>query len=88
MPGIFRCKEGKRSSAILGRGHLPLVAGGTGLYVQAVIDGFFEQPEYRVMFVRRSNSVWNRKGGMRCIVNSNRSIPAPPLRWMHQNTGE
>jgi tRNA dimethylallyltransferase len=30
---------------ILCREKLPIVAGGTGLYVRAVIDGFFEQPE-------------------------------------------
>ncbi|NUN70882.1 MAG: tRNA (adenosine(37)-N6)-dimethylallyltransferase MiaA [Bacteroidetes bacterium] len=27
------------------RGRLPIVVGGTGLYIRAVVDGFFEQPE-------------------------------------------
>ncbi|MFA6439840.1 MAG: tRNA (adenosine(37)-N6)-dimethylallyltransferase MiaA [Bacteriovoracaceae bacterium] len=30
---------------IFGHHKLPIVAGGTGLYVRAVVDGFFEQPE-------------------------------------------
>ena len=42
--GDFQVQGRETISAIIGRGHLPLVAGGTGLYVQAVIDGFFEQP--------------------------------------------
>lgn len=42
--GDFQVQGRETITAILGRGHLPLVAGGTGLYVQAVIDGFFEQP--------------------------------------------
>jgi tRNA dimethylallyltransferase len=29
---------------ILERGHVPIVAGGSGLYVQALIDGFFDGP--------------------------------------------
>ena len=32
-------------SAIAGRGHLPIVSGGTGLYLRALIDGLFAGPE-------------------------------------------
>jgi tRNA dimethylallyltransferase len=43
--------------AIFGRGHMPLVVGGSGLYVQSLIDGFFEGPgadwEYRKMLEER-----------------------------------
>jgi tRNA dimethylallyltransferase len=31
-------------SGITGRGHLPIVAGGTGLYLRALIDGLFPSP--------------------------------------------
>lgn len=31
---------------ILQRRKLPIICGGTGLYVQALVDGFFEQPEF------------------------------------------
>lgn len=30
---------------ILRKGKIPVVVGGTGLYIQAVVDGFFEQPK-------------------------------------------
>jgi tRNA dimethylallyltransferase len=43
--------------AIFARGHLPLVVGGSGLYIQSLIDGFFEGPgpdwEYRKMLEER-----------------------------------
>jgi len=39
---------GKRGNEIIGdilhRGKIPIVAGGSGLYVQALVDGFFEGP--------------------------------------------
>ncbi|MBI2430072.1 MAG: tRNA (adenosine(37)-N6)-dimethylallyltransferase MiaA [Ignavibacteriales bacterium] len=44
--GDFQVLGRKLISEILGREKLPIVCGGTGLYVQAVIDGFFEQPEF------------------------------------------
>jgi tRNA dimethylallyltransferase len=31
-------------TSITGRGHLPIVAGGTGLYLRALIDGLFPEP--------------------------------------------
>ncbi|HEY0162632.1 MAG TPA: tRNA (adenosine(37)-N6)-dimethylallyltransferase MiaA [Edaphobacter sp.] len=34
-------------SGITGRGHLPIVAGGTGLYLRALIDGLFPAPAAR-----------------------------------------
>ncbi len=42
--GDFQVKGRESIAGILERGKLPLVSGGTGLYIQAVIDGFFEQP--------------------------------------------
>src|SRR5664279_5052661 len=32
-------------SEIVGRGHLPIVVGGTGLYLQALIEGLFPGPQ-------------------------------------------
>lgn len=43
--GDFQEQGRKVISDILERKKLPIVVGGTGLYVQAIIDGFFEQPE-------------------------------------------
>jgi tRNA dimethylallyltransferase len=42
--GDFQVKGRESIAGILERGKLPIVSGGTGLYIQAVIDGFFEQP--------------------------------------------
>lgn len=44
--GDFQTTGRKIVSEILHRKKLPIVCGGTGLYVQALIDGFFEQPEF------------------------------------------
>jgi tRNA dimethylallyltransferase len=43
--GDFQEQGRKVIAEILERKKLPVIVGGTGLYVQAVIDGFFEQPE-------------------------------------------
>ena len=44
--GDFQGQGRNIISQILDRKKLPIVCGGTGLYVQALIDGFFEQPEF------------------------------------------
>lgn len=44
--GDFQTLGRKIVDEILLRKKLPIVCGGTGLYVQALIDGFFEQPEF------------------------------------------
>ncbi len=39
------CRDARRAvRAILGRKRCPVVVGGTGLYIQALVDGFFEGP--------------------------------------------
>lgn len=43
--GDFQELGRKTITEILLRKKLPVVAGGTGLYIRALIDGFFEQPE-------------------------------------------
>ena len=43
--GDFQEQGRKVIAEILERKKLPFIVGGTGLYVQAVIDGFFDQPE-------------------------------------------
>ena len=42
--GDFQIRGREIISQIIEKGKLPIVTGGTGLYIQAVIDGFFEQP--------------------------------------------
>ncbi|MER3524040.1 MAG: tRNA (adenosine(37)-N6)-dimethylallyltransferase MiaA [Ignavibacteria bacterium] len=55
--GEFGAKGRKVIDAIFARGRTPLVVGGSGLYIQALIDGFFEGPgadkEFRDRLNRR-----------------------------------
>jgi tRNA dimethylallyltransferase len=44
--GDFQMLGRQIISEIVQRNRIPIVCGGTGLYVQALIDGFFEQPEF------------------------------------------
>lgn len=43
--GDFQEQGRKIISEILLKEKLPIIVGGTGLYIQAIVDGFFEQPE-------------------------------------------
>jgi tRNA dimethylallyltransferase len=55
--GEFGLRGRERIDQILRRHRLPIVVGGSGLYVQSLIDGFFEGPgadqEYRAFLERR-----------------------------------
>ena len=55
--GEFGVSGGEEIERILSRGRIPLVVGGSGLYVRSLIDGFFEGPpadrEYREQLERR-----------------------------------
>ncbi len=43
--GDFQVQGRAAISGIIERGKLPIISGGTGLYIEAVVDGFFEQPD-------------------------------------------
>ena len=47
---------------ILLRGNLPLVAGGTGFYLRALLEGLFEGPERSAPLRRRMKGIIARKG--------------------------
>jgi tRNA dimethylallyltransferase len=47
---------------IVGRGHLPIVAGGTGLYMRALIDGLFPAPPKKEGRRERLRSIATKKG--------------------------
>jgi tRNA dimethylallyltransferase len=55
--GEFGASAGAEIDRILSRGRLPLIVGGSGLYVRSLIDGFFDGPpadrEYRAELERR-----------------------------------
>lgn len=44
--GDFQTIAREAVASIVGRNRLPIVCGGTGLYLRALVDGFFEQPEF------------------------------------------
>ncbi len=55
--GEFGASAGAEIDRILSRGRIPLIVGGSGLYVRSLIDGFFDGPpadrEYRAELERR-----------------------------------
>ncbi|MFA6467868.1 MAG: tRNA (adenosine(37)-N6)-dimethylallyltransferase MiaA [Bacteroidota bacterium] len=43
--GDFQVQGRAVIAEIVARGNMPIIVGGTGLYIQALVDGFFELPE-------------------------------------------
>ena len=50
---------------VLGRGHLPIVAGGTGLYLRALVEGLFEGPSRDLALRERLEGLAKRHGDAR-----------------------
>jgi tRNA dimethylallyltransferase len=50
---------------VAGRGRLPIVAGGTGLYLKALLHGLFEGPSRDEAFRRRLEAIGERRGDAR-----------------------
>jgi tRNA dimethylallyltransferase len=48
---------------IAGRGHLPIVAGGTGLYLRALLDGLFPGPQRSEQLRDRLRETARKRGG-------------------------
>jgi tRNA dimethylallyltransferase len=59
---IFRNKATEAIRAILRRGKTPIVTGGSGLYVKALIDGLFPSPEADAAFRDKMNRSIERYG--------------------------
>ncbi len=53
----------KLISEITEKGNVPIVVGGTGLYLKALTEGFFESPEPSESLRRELERKWNEMGG-------------------------
>ena len=57
------CRQGRAALAeISGRGHLPIVVGGTGLYLRALTEGLFDGPQRQEGLRERLRSTQERHG--------------------------
>jgi tRNA dimethylallyltransferase len=77
--GEFGSQARERVGQILGRGNVPLVVGGSGLYLRSLIDGLFEgpgaHPRLRGLLEERV-----RAGGISELLEELRSVDAEAAR--------
>lgn len=81
---------GKKGRGIIAdifqRGKQPLVVGGSGLYIQALIDGFFESPVKDDVFRKRLYERLREEGGI-TLLNELRNIdPVSAAKMLPSNT--
>jgi len=62
---IFRNKASTAIDSIIRRKKIPIVVGGSGLYVKALIDGLFPAPEADSMFRKKMEGFVSRYGSRR-----------------------
>lgn len=59
---IFKEKAAKLIDSIFKRKHIPIMVGGSGLYVKAIIDGLFPSPEADLRFRKKMERYISRYG--------------------------
>jgi tRNA dimethylallyltransferase len=62
---VFASRAAEAIRDIGSRGSLPIVTGGTGLYLTALLKGLFEQPEIDLSLRRRLEALGDRHGSAR-----------------------
>lgn len=62
---VFRDKATAAIRSIVRRGKIPIVTGGSGLYVKALIDGLFPSPEADMAFRKKMQAFIKRYGSSR-----------------------
>lgn len=58
----FRVKATKLITSIIKRKKIPIIVGGSGLYVKALVDGLFPSPEADIAFRKKMEAIAQKKG--------------------------
>jgi tRNA dimethylallyltransferase len=80
----FRSKAEDLIENIIKRKKVPIVAGGSGLYVKALIDGLFSSPEADLKF-RKSMYGFAERYGSKYLYKKLQSIDQEAARLIHKN---
>jgi len=80
----FKKKAARIIKGIIRRGRMPIVVGGSGLYVKALIDGLFPSPEADPRFRKNIHRYISRHGGKRAHAKLARIDPEAAL-LIHPN---
>lgn len=83
--GDFAEKGRSIITEIISRNRLPIISGGTGLYVTALVDGLFEGPPLQLEFRHRLEQKADAEGG-KLLLEELRSVdPAAAQRMLPTN---
>jgi tRNA dimethylallyltransferase len=80
----FRDEAGRATAAILEHGRLPLIVGGTGLYIRALLRGLLPAPPASPE-VRRELKEWARREGLSALYARLREIDPEAAGRIHPN---
>jgi tRNA dimethylallyltransferase len=79
-------EQGRRVIAdLIARKRLPIVAGGTGLYVESLVDGLFEGPPIQPELRRRLEEKAEHEGGAQLLEDLRAVDPAAAQRMLPTN---
>lgn len=71
--GMFRIQAEKLIEDILNRGNIPVIAGGTGLYIKSLTEGIFNCPEIDES-IRKDLQIKLEKNGIESLYNELKSV--------------
>lgn len=73
--GMFRFQAEKLIEDILNRGNIPVIAGGTGLYIKSLTEGIFNCPDIDEN-IRKDLQIKLEKNGIESLYNELKSVDA------------
>jgi tRNA dimethylallyltransferase len=77
--GEFASMADEKIDEIRERGNLPIVVGGTGLYLKALLQGLFKTPA-RSEIIRKNLSQWEKKEGLQALYKYLLTVDAKARR--------